>query len=60
MLAEYPEDGDFFNAFAGEAEVITESATTDAQYISGRIDCMLAKFDLIPGDGCDPNCAPAE
>ena len=53
-------EGGFFNAFADEVEVLTESATSDAQHISGRIDCMLARFVLIPSDGFDPDCAPAE
>lgn len=58
LLEQYPDDADFWNAFAGEAEVLTEGG--DAAYAQGRIDCMLAKFELIPGDGFDPKCAPPE
>lgn len=51
LIADYPDDSDFWSAFAGEADVITESATSDTSaYVQGRIDCMLKNAGLIPGE----------
>lgn len=51
LLAQYPDDGDFWSAFAGEADVIEDGADIeDERFVRGRIDAMLAKHELIPGD----------
>lgn len=43
MLAAYETEGDFWMAFAGEADVIEDQAGTHAPLVSNRIAAMLAK-----------------
>lgn len=51
LLKEYPNDADFWNAFAGETEAILKAATAQyADYAQGRIDCMLKNTGMIPGE----------
>lgn len=51
LLAEYPDDADFWNAFAGESDAIANGAPAAEQaYAQGRIDCMLKNQGLIPGE----------
>jgi hypothetical protein len=58
LIAEYEQDGDFWNAFAGEADVIQDSASADdAAYVSGRIDCMLGAQGLIPSENEGETCS---
>ena len=43
LQAEFPDDGDFWCAFAGEADHIEDSANAeDCDYVSQRIDAMLS------------------
>lgn len=39
MIEEYPDTGDFWNAFAGQADVI--EAGDETAYVNARIDAML-------------------
>jgi hypothetical protein len=51
MIADNHGDGDFWCAFAGEAEVIEDAASAaDCDHVHGRIDAMLAAQGLIPGE----------
>jgi hypothetical protein len=51
LIAEYPDEADFWNAFAGESESITDDTPpADQAYAQGRIDCMLKNAGLIPGE----------
>lgn len=51
MIKAYPEEGDFWNAFAGASDAIAEGAAAgDAEYARGRIDCMLKNVGMIPGE----------
>jgi len=52
MLAEHPDDADFWPAFAGEADEITENTTAaDCEHVRGRLDRILADADLLAGEG---------
>lgn len=43
LQAEYPDEDDFWSVFAGEADVIEDSAgASDCDYVSQRIDAILA------------------
>lgn len=46
LRAEYPDDGDFWMAFAGQADVIADNAGEFSGVVSKRIDDMLAKHGL--------------
>jgi hypothetical protein len=47
MIAENPDDGDFWSEFAGQAEVIEDRASAaDCDHVGGRINAMLAKHGL--------------
>lgn len=47
---EYPDEGDFWCAFAGMAEPIEDSASAaDCEYVSRRIDTILAAAGLAEG-----------
>ena len=51
LIVQYPDDADFWSAFAGEADEIAEAATPDdSDYARGRIDCMLKNAGKIPGE----------
>ena len=54
LIADNPDDGDFWAAFAGESDVIEDSAGDHAAHVRGRIDHMLASAGLIPSDIDDP------
>ncbi|WP_329889261.1 hypothetical protein [Stenotrophomonas sepilia] len=43
LLAAYPADGDFWMAFAGEADVIEEQAGDHIEHVSRRINKMLGR-----------------
>lgn len=47
MLAEHPEEDEFWMAFAGEADVIQDNAGEHSAMVSKRIDDMLAKHGLV-------------
>lgn len=49
IIAENPDDGDFWSEFAGRAEVIEDAAAAaDCDHVRGRIDAMLASHGLLP------------
>lgn len=51
MVADNPDDGDFWREFAGQAEVIEDaSSASDCDHVRARIDAMLAAQGLIPGE----------
>lgn len=43
LLAAYPADGDFWMAFAGEADAIEDQAGEHVGLVSQRINAMLAR-----------------
>lgn len=43
LLAAYPADGDFWVAFAGEADAIEDQATEHVGFVNRRINAMLAQ-----------------
>lgn len=43
LLAAYPADGDFWMAFAGEADVIEDQAGEHVGVVNQRISAMLAR-----------------
>ena len=56
LLLETDED-DFMAAFAGQADIIEDSAgLTDIERVRGRINCMLSSRGLIPGDNEGEQC----
>jgi hypothetical protein len=57
MINEYPDDGDFWSAFAGEADIIEDSAGEHAAHVRSRIDCMLGSAGLIPSENEGEPCA---
>ncbi len=44
LLAAYPADGDFWMAFAGEADAIEDQAGEHVGLVSQRINAMLARY----------------
>jgi hypothetical protein len=49
MIADYPDESDFWSAFAGEAEVIEDRAhADDFEYLQERIDAMLMRVGKTP------------
>lgn len=44
LLAAYPSDGDFWMAFAGEADAIEDRAGEHVGLVSQRINAMLARY----------------
>lgn len=51
LLLANPDEANFWPAFTGVADSITEGATAaDIVYARGRIDCMLKNQGLIPGE----------
>jgi hypothetical protein len=56
LIEQYPDDADFWMAFAGEADCITDSAGPEHAYVSGRINCMLSSQGLIPGENEGEKC----
>lgn len=42
LIVEYPDQGDFWMAFAGEAEVIEDQSGEHAAMVRERIETMLA------------------
>lgn len=58
MIQEYSDDGDFWSAFAGEADDIQDNAgSDDAAFVSGRIDCILGAQGLIPSENEGESCS---
>lgn len=52
LIEEHLDIDSFWPVFAGEADVIEDSASAaDHEYVRGRIDAMLAKNCLVPDDG---------
>ena len=43
LLAAYPADGDFWMAFAGEADVIEDQAGDHIEHVDQRISAMLRR-----------------
>lgn len=43
LLAAYPADGDFWMAFAGEADVIEDQAGDHIKHVNRRINEMLGR-----------------
>ena len=43
LLAAYPADGDFWMAFAGEADVIEDQAGDHIEHVNRRINEMLGR-----------------
>jgi hypothetical protein len=56
MIEEHPDDADFWPAFAGEADVIEDSAGEHAAHVHSRISCMLGSAGLIPSDNEGEPC----
>jgi hypothetical protein len=57
LMKDNPDDGDFWAAFAGQADVIEDSASADdAAHVRGRINCMLGSKGLIPSDNEGEPC----
>lgn len=58
LMREYPDEGDFWSAWAGEADAITEGLPDSKEaYARGRIDCMLRNAGLIPGEDEGEPCS---
>lgn len=53
LLRDYPDRGEFFQAYAGLADGIEDAALTvaDAQFVSRRLDEILCWHRI--DDGCD-------
>lgn len=49
LLADHPEEGDFWSAFAGLADVTEDAAGEHCHAVHTRIDEMLAKHGLGQG-----------
>lgn len=43
MIAAYPDEGDFWSAFAGQADVIEDASGSHCQDVQARLDAMLAQ-----------------
>lgn len=51
MIQAHPDPGDFWCEFAGTADIIEDHAGDHCQYVSDRIDAMLARHGLgTPGE----------
>ena len=52
LIADYPNQGDFWDAFAVKANPITDSAmgSVAAAYAQGRLLNMLRDAGMIPGE----------
>ena len=47
MKAQYPDSGDFWSAFAGEADVILDAAgSDDYDWVNSRVDDLLRKHGV--------------
>ena len=46
MVAAHPEEGDFWSAFAGQADLIDDEAGPYKDEVQARIDAMLASFGV--------------
>lgn len=46
MVAAHPEEGDFWSAFAGQADVIEDQAGVHSVEVGSRIDAMLVSAAL--------------
>ena len=58
LVEQHPDEGDFWNAFAAESELIIQSvAPVEHDYARGRIDCMLKNAGMIPGEDEGAPCA---
>jgi len=54
IIAECPDDGDFWCEFACVADDIWDCAgAADYEHVRGRIDAMLASNGLIPAEEVD-------
>lgn len=48
MIAENPDEADFWPAFAGAAdEIIDNASATDCEYVSNRIETMLVAAGFL-------------
>lgn len=48
MIADHPNDGDFWSEFAGCADAIEDAASaTDCDHVRTRIDAMLSAHGLL-------------
>ena len=43
LMKKHPEEGDFWSAFAGQADVIEDAAGGYSEMVDARIDTMLAQ-----------------
>lgn len=50
MVLAYPDEGDFWAAFAGEADVLEEDAGEASTYVATRIGAMLRAVGKRPPD----------
>ncbi|MEO7433447.1 MAG: hypothetical protein ABIR62_15840 [Dokdonella sp.] len=49
IIADHPDEGDRWFAFAARSDVVMERLADDEHdYAGGRIDCMLRKAGLLP------------
>jgi len=48
LLEDYPDRADFWNAFAGETEVIEEQAGDHAEHVYARVREIMQAFGLAP------------
>lgn len=53
LLQDYPEQCEFWNAFAGETEVIEEQAGDHAEHVYARLRDMLRSANLLPASQPD-------
>ncbi|GHD72616.1 hypothetical protein GCM10007164_20470 [Luteimonas padinae] len=44
LIEDYPDDGGFWMAFAGEADVIEDQAGVHSQMVGKRLEAMLAEY----------------
>ena len=63
MISAHREEGDFWSAFAGEADDLVDGALEHSEYIQGRLSCMLGAAGLVlsdvEGEDCGPRSEPA-
>lgn len=58
ILAGNPDDGDFWSAWAGEADSIVDNAgADDYDHVQARISCILGSLGVIPSDNEGESCA---
>lgn len=57
MIEKYSVDGDFWAAFAGQADEIVDEAPGFAEFVQGRRNCILGAAGMVPSDTEGDDCA---